>query len=119
MEKRRFPRRSVSEESELSAKLILSGGSLLNTTSPRSIEIGARPIDLSQGGICLKLKLDVPWETLTPKKQVYLVINSGASGWLLTATVIHHEKDHRTIGLQFAEPLQSLIPFLTPKELQP
>ena len=118
VEKRRYPRQLVSDRSPLEARLILSGGSLIQASSPRSIEIGARPLDLSQGGICLSLQLDVPWETLTPKKEVSLLLTLGEESWLLPATVVRHEKKARTLGLQFSQSLASLTPFLTPPELQ-
>lgn len=118
VEKRRYPRQSFSEGSALSAKVILSGGSLLETASPRTIEIGTKPLNISQGGVCLSLLLDVPWETLTPSKQVSLLLTVSDQVWLLPAMVVRHERDHRTIALKFVDPLPSLIPFLTPRELQ-
>lgn len=118
VEKRRYPRQSFSKGSALSAKVILSGGSLLEATSPRTIEIGTKPLNISQGGICLSLFLDVPWETLTPSKQVSLLLTVSDQVWLLPAMVVRHERDHRTIALKFVDPLPSLIPFLTPRELQ-
>ncbi|MBI2066525.1 MAG: PilZ domain-containing protein [Deltaproteobacteria bacterium] len=118
MEKRRFPRQIVLQNSGLSAKLILAGGSLLESTSPRTIEIGAVPLDISRGGIGLTLKLDVPWVTLTPQKKVSLLLNVGSQVWLLPAIVVRHETESQTIALEFANPLESLSPFLTPKELQ-
>lgn len=116
-EKRKYPRREVLSGSALNAKLVLTGGSLLSTT-PRSIEIDAQPLNISQGGIGLLLKLDVPWETLTPQKEVALHLNMGNQIWRLLAKVVHHARDHRTIGLEFTQPLPSLTPFLTPAELQ-
>lgn len=118
VERRRHPRQPIAGGSPLEAKVILSGGSLIQSSSPRSIEIGAKPIDVSQGGICLSLTLDVPWETLTPSKEVSLMLTLGQESWLLPATVVRHEKKDRTLGLQFAEALPSLAPFLTPLELQ-
>lgn len=117
MEKRRFARQSISGGSALMAKVIMSGGSLLETTSPRSIEIGATPLDISRGGVCLSLKLDVPWETLTPHQPVSLLLTLGDQAWLLPAIVVRHEKNHRTIGFQFSEPLTTIAPFLAPPEL--
>ena len=117
VEKRRHRRQTFKEGSALVAKLILSGGSLIEKSSSTSIEIGATPLDISQGGIGLTLKLDVPWETLTPSKIVSLLLSSGPQSWLLEALVVRHERDHRTLGLQFVEPLSSIAPFLAPVEL--
>ena len=118
MEKRRYVRHLLPNETSFVAKLLLSGGSLLETTTPRTIEIGAHPLNISQGGIGLTLVLEVPWETLTPQKQVTLLLSVGEQIWLLPATVTRHEKDHRTIGLEFKDPLKTLAPFLAPAELQ-
>jgi hypothetical protein len=118
VENRKFTRQLVTNGSDLSAKLILSGGSLLESTSPRTIEIGAPPLDISRGGIGLSLKLDVPWVTLTPKKRVSLLLSIGSQVWLLPATVVRHQSEEQTIALEFSNPLDTLSPFLTPKELQ-
>ncbi len=75
-------------------------------------------MNLSQGGVCLQLKLDVPWETLTPEKKVTLLLNHGEDDHAIPAVVIRHERDHRTIGLRFSRPLSSLSPFFTPLELK-
>ncbi|MBI2980999.1 MAG: PilZ domain-containing protein [Deltaproteobacteria bacterium] len=117
IENRKYPRKPVLSKSPLTATLVLTGGSLINTT-PRSIEIAAQPLDLSQGGIGLVLKLDVPWETLLPRKEVALHLNMGNQTWRLMAKVARHAKDHRTIGLEFTQPLPGLGPFFTPTELQ-
>ncbi len=118
MEKRRHLRQSIPGGSPLTAKLILSGGSLLELTALRTIEIGAKPLNISQGGICLTLLLDVPWETLAPKKEVSLLLSQGDQAWLLPAIVVRQGENHRTLGLRFADPLPTVAPFLAPSELQ-
>ena len=117
MENRRYPRENIADRSQLSAKLVLNGGSLLESSTTHSIEIGAKPLNISRGGICLNLKLDVPWVTLNPQSKVSLLLSFGKQVWLLPATVVRHEKEGRTLALEFADPMKSIAPFLAPVEL--
>lgn len=108
----------------LKATLLLSGASLLKEEVSTSIEIQARPINLSRSGICLTLGVDADWVTISPKKKINLILEGGLEKKSLTGRVVHHDQgadsiqQRQVLGLEFIPPLDDLARFLVPHELQ-
>lgn len=117
MERRLFPRQDI-RGTALKARLVLTGGSLLNKNSPAAIEIDAQPVNLSRSGVCLSLSPDVTWDTLTPKKELFLYLEGAGGRCPLQGRIVHKgEGASTTLGMQFAAPLEDVSQFLLPTEL--
>ena len=117
MERRRFPRQDV-RGTALRATLVLTGGSLLDNNSSRTVEIDAHPFDLSRGGMCVSLGLVAHWTTISREKEIDLVLASGGERKPLKARVVWLEKGDQILGLEFRTPLQDAARFLLPAELR-
>ena len=119
MERRKFPRLDV-RNLPLKATLVLQGSSLLQKNSRNSVEIETRPINLSQGGVCLSMDFNVDWETLTLRKEVEVLLENGPERQPLFGKVVRLERgENHILSLEFASPLRNVTHFLIPEELRP
>ena len=103
-ERRRFLRHNV-QDIPLRAVLILTGGSLLNQDLSSVIEIDARPINMSQGGICLSLVFDATWNMISTSKELEISLQNGAKSYSLKGKIVRTVQKDRLLGLEFTSPL--------------
>lgn len=111
----------------LKATLVLAGGSLLRRDLPTTVEIQARPINLSPFGISVSLDLQAVWSTLTQTKEVGIFLERGRERHRVLGKIVHledlqdpadREAGQRILGLEFSTPLRDVTRFLLPQELQ-
>ena len=117
VERRRFPRRDL-RGTPIQARLVLTGNSLLKRDASHSIEIDARPVNLSRGGVGLTLEVDATWAAIAPEKEVSLLLEASGSRAPFRGKVVRYEGESRLMGLEFDRPLSEISRFLIPVELQ-
>ncbi len=120
VERRRFPRQGVGGTS-IKATLLLPANSLLKEDFSSVVEIDAKPINISQGGICVSLGMDAVWLMTSSdhhsKKELEIVLEHGGKSESLKSCVVRADADHNILGLEFQTPLQYLSPLLVPQEM--
>lgn len=107
MERRRFPRQDI-RQLPLKATIVISGESLLKEDTPRSVEIDAKPVNISQSGICLSLRFDGRWNTLLPDKEIELFLQRGRVKQSLKGKIVHILEGGQMLGLQFCHTLNNM-----------
>lgn len=116
-DRRKYLRQPLNPNGGLKARIVLTGESLLTSSKLQMIEIDAAPVNISQGGICISLPFDCPWEPIANKKEIEVILEKEAEERPMKGKVVHVEGGHQTLGVQFSSPLPDLSPFLIPREL--
>ena len=117
MERRKYLRQELNSEGGLKARIVLTGESLLRKSQLQIIEIGAAPVNISQGGICISLPFSAPWEPIANQKEIELVLEKETEKRELKGKVVRAVGGHQTLGVEFSTPISDLSPFLIPREL--
>ena len=109
-ERREFPRRDV-RKLPLRVVIKLQGTSLIKKEEARIVEIETEPINLSEGGICLKLHGDAAWQTVH-SRELDLSIERKDRRKSFRTRIAFREDDGKILGLQFKKPFTDMAVFL-------
>jgi hypothetical protein len=108
VEKRHYPRQICTDETGLHVSILLSGGSLIDQQSQHLVQLEGTALDVSCGGVCLSFEFDPDLASLEPDSSVDLVLQHEECQQRLKAKIVHVHEGHKTIGLQFDDPLSDL-----------
>ncbi len=108
MERRQFVRKPLGGVRGFPVSLCLSSESLLHEGRTEEFELEANAVDISRGGLRLKLHILADLITLHPDHKVTVRLGGGEKVRSLTARVAHFDHEQGMIGLQFVKPLKSI-----------
>ncbi len=105
MERRQFERKTLGGGHALHASLFLNAQSLIHEGRNEQFELEAQAVDISAGGVGLRLQFRADLLTLLPGHDVTVQLSGKRQQITVPARVAHFERDEGTIGLQFDKPL--------------
>jgi len=104
VDRRQYERKALEGEDTFGVSLFLSAQSLVHEGRNERFELAAKALDISAGG--LKLRLTFKADLLTLRRgQELMVRMTGKQKLSIPAHVAHYEHEKGTLGISFDEPL--------------
>ncbi len=105
VEKRQFERKTLGGGNALHVSLFLNARSLVHEGRSDQFELEAQAVDISAGGVGLRLQFRADLLTLLPGHELTVQLTGKREQVTMPAKVAHFEQEQGTMGLSFSKPI--------------
>lgn len=105
MERRQYERRVFTVNQRQGVSLLLPAQSLVFEGKSEEFEIPGDAIDISRGGISLKIHPGADLITLSRDHNVKVDLKSYGQTEAVSARIAHYHREAGTVGIEFNQPL--------------